>query len=67
MDLTTIAAPLVCTGTVAGVDALPLGPLGMALAFDLDWFLLDGGVVAGPAVDDNSSGFFTSSDADLLG
>jgi len=67
VDLTIVAVPLVCTCIVAGVDPLPMDPLGMGLAFDLDLLLLDGGAVASPQVHDNSSGFFTSSDADLLG
>ena len=56
-DLTTVPAPFVCTWIVAGVDALPLGPIGMAMAFDLDSLLPDGGAVAGLPVDDDGSGF----------
>jgi len=67
VDLTTVAALLICACIVADVDASPLGPLGMALAFDLDSLLLDGGAVASPPVDDDGSGVFTSSDADLSG
>jgi len=55
---------------VTGVDALPLGPLGTDLALDLDLLLLDDGGGAGgpPPVDDNKgSGFFASTDAELLG
>ena len=68
-DLTSVAAPLVCTCAVTGVDALPLGPLGADLALDLDLLLLDDGGGAGgpPPVDDNGSGFFASADAELLG
>jgi len=66
-DLTSVAAPLVCTCVVMGADALPLGPLGTDLALDLDLLLLDdGGAVAGPPVDDDGSAFFTSADAELL-
>ena len=67
-DLTSIAAPLVCSRVVTGVDALPLGPLGTDLALDLDLLLLDdGGAVAGPPVDGDGSGFFTCADVKLLG
>ena len=63
--MTSVAVPLVCTYVVAGVDALPLGPLGIDLVFDLDFLLLDdAGSGAGPPVDDNDSGFFTSADAE---
>jgi len=66
-DLTTVAAPLVCTCVVAGVDALPLGPLGtdLALALNLDLLLLDGGAVEGLPVDDDCSGVFITADAEL--
>ena len=64
-DLTTVVAPLVCTCVVVGVDALPLGPLGIDLPLNLDLLLLDGGAVAGPPVDDDGSGVFTSADAEL--
>ena len=37
-DLTSVAVPLVCTCVVAGVDVLPLGPLGIALALALDCY-----------------------------
>ena len=66
-DLMSVAAPLVYTRAVAGVDALPSGPSCMDLALDLDLLLLDRGAVAGPLLDDNGSGFFTSADAELLG
>ena len=50
-----------------GVDALLLGPLGMALALALDLLLLDdGGAVAGPPADDDGLVYFTSADAELL-
>ena len=55
-DLLSVAAPSVCTWIVAGVDAFPLGPLGIDLALDLDFLLLEGGVVAGPPVDNDGSG-----------
>ena len=55
-DLLSVAAPSVCTWIVAGVDAFPLGPLGIDLALDLDFLLLEGGVVASPPVDDDGSG-----------
>jgi len=57
-DLTTIAAPSVCICVVAGVDALALGPLGMALALDLDSLLLDGGAVANAPAGNDGPGFF---------
>ena len=48
-ELTSVAAPLVRTCVVTGVDALALGPLGMGLDSDLDLLLLDdGGAAAGP-------------------
>jgi len=53
---------------VTGVEALPLGPLGMDMASNLDLLLLyDGGAVGGPTVDDDGSVFFTGADAGLLG
>jgi len=67
-DLTSLAAPLICTCVVTGVDTLPWGPLGTELALDLDLLLLDRGAVGGPPVDDDGSGFFTSAaEAELLG
>jgi hypothetical protein len=35
------------------------------VVFDPDLLLLNGGVVVGPPVDDDGSGFFTSSDAEF--
>jgi len=44
-----------CRGVV---DAFPLGPLGVDLAFDLDLLLMeDGGAVGTPPVNDDGSGF----------
>lgn len=52
---------------MAGVGAFQLGPLRIDLALDLDLLLLDGGAVAGPQVDDDGLGIFTSTNAELLG
>jgi hypothetical protein len=65
--LTAAAPPLLCTCVVAGVNAWALGPLGMDSALALDLSFLDGGVVAGPPLDDDGSGFFTSANAEQLG
>ena len=64
-DLTTVAAPLVYTCVVAGVDALPLGPFGNGLGHKLDLLLPDGGAVEGLTVDDDCSGVFITADAEL--
>ena len=67
-DLTSVAAPLICTCAMTGVGTLPWGPLRTDLALDLDLLLLDdGGAVADPPVDDDGSGFFTGADAEFLG
>jgi len=58
-DLTSVAAPSVCTCVVASVDALPLGPLGTGVALNLYLLLPDGGVVDGPPADDDGSGIFS--------
>ena len=60
--LTSVAAPLVCAWVVAIADTLSLGLLGIDLSL-----LGDGGAVAGPPVVDDSSGFSSSSGAELLG
>lgn len=62
----TIAAPLVCTCVVSGVDTLPLALLRIDLPLDFDLLLPDGGAVAGPPVDDGGSEVFTSADIELL-
>jgi hypothetical protein len=63
----SIAAPLACTCVVRAVGALPSCQWGIDSASTLDWLLLDGGAVAGPAVDDDDSGVFFSTVAELSG
>jgi hypothetical protein len=53
---------------VAGVDALPLGPLWIDLRLGLELlFPDDGGAVAGPPMEEDGSAFSPSVDAELLG
>jgi len=67
-DLTNVAAPLVCTCVVMGVDASQFGPLRRDLALNLRLLLLDDeGAIAGPPVDDDASSFFNSADVEPVG